>query len=413
MKILIIGSGGREHAIGKKLLKDNPNIHLYFYPGNGGTKLIGENIEGDYSVLDLSFFSKKNNIDLTIVGSEFILMKEIVDLFKFYKLNIVGPHYLAARLEGDRIFAKSFMKKYGIRNPKYEEFDSYDKAINFLEKNIINSLVIKTNGLASGKGVILTHNKNEAKQALKTIMIKKKFGDSGNKVIIEEFLQGNEVSIISIFNNKEIIPFLSSKDYKKIEDNDKGLNTGGMGAIVPNPYMNDYNWIDFQKNILEPTLEGIMSEKLNFFGFLYFGLIISNNKIYLLEYNTRMGDPETQSLLPLMKSNFFKLLMNAFNGEKINILWKNYCSCCVVLSSKGYPEKYSKGNVIKGINLIEEPFYIAGADKKNDKWITSGGRVLNIIGISSSIKEARNIAYKKIEKIQFNDLYYRKDIGLF
>ncbi|WP_185871782.1 phosphoribosylamine--glycine ligase [Blattabacterium cuenoti] len=414
MKILILGSGGREHAIGKKLLEDYHSIHLYFYPGNGGTSVIGKNIENHHTVLDLVFFAKRNAIDLTIVGSEIFLLEGIVDIFKNFGLEIIGPHYLAAQLEGNRIFAKSFMKKYGIRTPKYNIFYCYEKAINFLKKNT-NSVAIKTNGIAGGKGVILVHNQNDAKKALKNIMIKKKFGESGNQIIIEDFLQGNEVSIISIFNGKNIIPFLSAQDYKKIEENEKGLNTGGMGAIAPNPYMTNSIWIDFKKNILEPTLEGLIIEKLTFFGFLYFGLMITYNKVYLLEYNTRIGDPEAQTLFPLMKSNFLNIIQSTFQNKdqkEIFIDWKKLCSCCVVLSSKGYPEKYEIGKIITGLNSLEEPFYIAGAKREQEKWITSGGRVINIVGIGNTHEEARRKAYDKVVKIKFDNLYFRQDIGL-
>ncbi|WP_185867281.1 phosphoribosylamine--glycine ligase [Blattabacterium cuenoti] len=413
MKILILGGGGREHAIGKKLLEDYHLIQLYFYPGNGGTSIIGINIDNHHTVLDLGIFAKKNAIDITIVGSEIFLLEGVVDIFQNFGLKIIGPHYLAAKLEGNRIFAKSFMKKYGIRTPKYDIFYCYEKAIDFLKKKT-NSIAIKTNGIASGKGVFLAHNQNEAENALKNIMIKKKFGKSGNQIIIEEFLQGKEVSIISIFNGKNIIPFLSAKDYKKVEDDEKGLNTGGMGAVVPNPYMTNSIWIDFKKNILEPTLEGLLIEKLTFFGFLYFGLIITSNKVYLLEYNTRIGDPEAQALFPLMKSNFLNIIQSIFKDKdkEISIDWKKLCSCCVVLSSRGYPEKYESGKIITGLNSLEEPFYIAGAKREREKWITSSGRVINIVGIGNSIQEARKKAYDKVKKIQFDNLYFRKDIGL-
>jgi phosphoribosylamine--glycine ligase len=409
MKILILGSGGREHAIGKKLLEDDHSIYLYFYPGNGGTSIIGKNIENYHTALDLGFFAKKNEIDLTIVGSEIFLLEGVVDIFQNLGLKIIGPHYLAAQLEGNRIFAKSFMKKYGIRTPKYDIFYSYEKAINFIKENK-NSVVIKPNGIAAGKGVFIAHNQNEATEVLKNIMIDKKFGESGNQIIIEEFLQGKEVSIISFFNGKNIIPFLSAKDYKKIGENGKGLNTGGMGSVVPNPDMKNSIWIDFKKNILERTLKGLIIEKLTFFGFIYFGLMITDNKIYLLEYNTRIGDPEAQALFPLMKSNFLNMI--SFQHQAISFDWKKLCSCCVVLASIGYPEKYEKGKVITGLNFLEEPFYIAGAKMKEKKWITSSGRVINIVGIGKTIQDAREKAYEEVQKIQFDNLYFRKDIGL-
>ncbi|WP_185869746.1 phosphoribosylamine--glycine ligase [Blattabacterium cuenoti] len=411
MKILILGNGGREHAIGKKLFEDNPSINIYFYPGNGGTSLIGKNIENYHSTLELGFFAKKNGIDITIVGSEIFLMEKIVDIFHDFGLKIIGPNYLSSQLEVDRSFSKDFMKKYGISSPKYEVFSCYDKAVSFLEKKT-KPLVIKTNGIAGGKGVFLVKNKNEAKKALKTIMIEKKFGNSGNKIIIEDYLQGIEASIISIFNGKHIIPFISAKDYKKIGENEIGVNTGGMGSIVPNPYMTNSVWLYFKKNILNPTLKGLILEKLIFFGFLYFGLMITSNKVYLLEYNVRMGDPETQALLPLMESNLLNIIQSIFLKKKIYISWKKLYSCCVVLSSNGYPENYDIGKMISGLDSLKEPFYIAGANKKKDKWITSSGRVLNIIGIGNTLKEARYKAYDKVKKIKFDNLYFRKDIGL-
>ncbi|WP_185855637.1 phosphoribosylamine--glycine ligase [Blattabacterium cuenoti] len=410
MKILILGNGGREHAIGKKILKDNPFVRLYFYPGNGGTNLIGINIGNyinDYSMLELALFSKKNNIDLTIVGSEVFLMKKIVDIFHSYGLRIIGPNYLSARLEGDRGFSKFFMKKYGIRTPNYEIFHCYDDAINYLDKKKF-PLVIKTNGIASGKGVLLTNNKKEAKKAIREIMIEKKFGKSGEKIIIENFLQGEEASIITIFNGKYITPFISSKDYKKIGENEIGLNTGGMGAISPHPHMNNLIWMDFKKNILDPTYEGLISEKLIFFGFIYFGLMITCEKVYLLEYNTRMGDPETQTLLPLMKNNFLNIITSF---DKIDMFWEQLYSCCIVLSSKGYPKKYEIGKIISGINSLKEPFYISGAKKQEEKWVTTSGRVINIIGLGNTINESIKIAYKNAKKIKFDNLYFRKDIG--
>ncbi|WP_185868619.1 phosphoribosylamine--glycine ligase [Blattabacterium cuenoti] len=410
MKVLIIGNGGREQAIGKKLLEDNPFLKLYFYPGNGGTKIIGKNIDHFHSLRKLVCFAKKENINITIVGSEMFLMEKIVDMFHYQKLQIFGPHYQASRLEGDRSFSKNFMKKYGIRTPDYHTFRCYQRAENFF-KNQKGSFAIKTNGLAYGKGVILVHNQEEAKNALKKIMIQKKFGKSGETVIIEEFLTGIEATVISIFNGKKIIPLLSSKDYKKIGENETGLNTGGMGCIAPHPSFNDSIWKDFKKNILTPTLEGLRSEKLNFLGFLYFGLMIHHGKVYLLEYNTRMGDPEAQTLFPLMNNNLLEVFNSVFLKKEIHFVWKKLHSCCIVLSSHGYPLEYEHGKVIYGIDSLKEPFYISGMKKIKETWITSGGRVLNIVGLGNSIKEARNLAYDKIKNIKFENMYFRKDIG--
>ncbi|WP_185878578.1 phosphoribosylamine--glycine ligase [Blattabacterium cuenoti] len=411
MKILILGSGGREHAIGKKILKDSSHMEIYFYPGNGGTSQIGKNIENFHSTSELCSFAKKNAIDITIVGSETFLWDGIVDVFQSDGLKIIGPPHFSARLEGDRIFSKSFMKKYGVRTPKYKVFSSYQEAMDFLDKTTY-SVAIKTRGLAEGKGVLLTHNKTEAEKALNSIMIENNFGKSGNQVIIEELLQGKESSILSIFNGKDIIPFLSAKDYKKIGEKETGKNTGGMGSIAPNPYMTSEVWIDFQENILKPTLEGLFLEKLIFFGFIYFGLMINSNRVYLLEYNTRLGDPETQTLLPLMNSNFIHIIQSSLLQKEISISWKKLCSCCVVLSSKGYPEKFQNGKVIEGLNSLKEPFYIAGAEKEKEKWITSKGRVLNVVGLGFSMEEARKNAYNKVKKVHFENFYFRKDIGL-
>ncbi|WP_185851120.1 phosphoribosylamine--glycine ligase [Blattabacterium cuenoti] len=411
MRILILGKGGREHAIGKKLLKDFSPMEIYFYPGNGGTNQIGNNLEKNYSTMELCFFAKKKAIDITIVGSENFLLDGIVNVFQNYGLKIMGPHYEAAKLEGDRVFSKTFMIKYGVRTPKYKVFSSYQESLDYLKKTTY-SVAIKTNGLAEGKGVHLVKNKKEAKKALNSIMIEKKFGKSGDKVIIEDFLEGQECSILSILNGKNITPFLSVKDYKKIGENEKGKNTGGMGSIAPNPYMTNEIWLDFKENILKPTLEGLFAEKLMFFGFIYFGLMITSNKIYLLEYNTRMGDPETQTLLPLMNSNFIHMIQSSFLYKEISISWKKLCSCCVVLSSGGYPDKYKTGKVIEGINSLNEPFYISGANNKKEKWITSGGRVLNVVGLGNTIDEARKKAYNEVKKVKFEDFYFRKDIGL-
>ncbi|WP_185872873.1 phosphoribosylamine--glycine ligase [Blattabacterium cuenoti] len=415
MKILILGSGGREHAIGKKLLQDSPYIKLYFYPGNGGTNQIGINIKFDINhniEENICSFVKINNIDLTVVGSEKFLSYGIVDRFQHFGFRILGPNLYSFKLEGDRSFSKSFMKKYGIKTPKYHSFYSYIDAFNFIKKTKY-PLVIKTNGIAEGKGVLIVNNKMEAEQALHSIMIDKKFGKSGEKIIIEEKLIGNESSIISILNGKEIIPFLSAMDYKKIGEAETGHNTGGMGSISPNPYMTKDIWIDFKKNILLPTVEGLYAENLMFYGFIYFGLMITpSNKIYLLEYNTRMGDPETQSLLPIMNSNFLQVLRYAILKKKIILSWKDLCSCCVVLSSKGYPNQYNTGHMIKGINLLKEPFFIAGAKQENNNWITVGGRVLNLVGLGKSIYEARKNTYNKVKQIFFQNVSFRKDIGL-
>ncbi|XOD67600.1 MAG: phosphoribosylamine--glycine ligase [Flavobacteriales bacterium Tduv] len=410
MKILIVGAGGREHAIGRELLKNTRVHQLYFAPGNGGTARMGENIP-IYDIKSFCKFAEKQQVDLTIVGSEPFLAKGIVDVFQAAGLKIFGPDLRSARLESSKVSAKSFMKKYGVRTAAHQSFSNHAEALNHLSQ-VNYPLVIKASGLASGKGVVITKNLSEARSTLDAMMEKKIFGASGCEVVIEEFLEGYEASILSIFNGKCIVPFLSAKDHKKIGEGEQGFNTGGMGAIAPNPYITDEIWVDFQRNILQPTLKGLLAEGWIFSGVVFFGLMLTAKGIYLLEYNLRMGDPETQVLLPLMESDLLELIEKALHGEDFSISWKKAYSCCVVVASKGYPEKYEKGKIISGLDLLECPYYVAGAQRIDHQWITSGGRVLNVVGIGNSAQAARQSAYREVEKISFDGAYFRKDIGL-
>lgn len=415
MKILVIGSGAREHAICNNLLKNEKVSKVYCAPGNAGTarEKNCENVK--ISTIDeILNFAKKESIDLTIVGSEEMLVYGIVDKFEENGLKIFGPNKQAAILEGSKAYAKDFMKKYGVKTAEYELFNDYNKASEYLNK-CSYPIVIKASGLALGKGVLICQDKEEAKNALEDIMVKKIFKDAGNEVVIEEFLEGVEASILSVTDSNIIIPFISAKDHKKVGDNDTGNNTGGMGVISPNPYYTKEAEELFIKDILEPTLKGIKAEKMSFAGIIFFGLMITKKGVYLLEYNVRMGDPETQAVLQLLETDYLSIIESAMKRElsTLNIKWKNKHACCVVMASGGYPASYNKGYKIEGIDKINGQCFIAGAKLDgNNNIITDGGRVLNVVNIADSLEEARKLTYSDIEKIDFKDKYYRKDIGL-
>ncbi|PVX52374.1 phosphoribosylamine--glycine ligase [Balneicella halophila] len=409
MKILIIGSGGREHALGVKLKENAKVTELFFATGNGGTAQIGTNIVAS-TIDELCDFAKSNSIDLTIVGSEDLLVAGIVDIFHENGLKIFGPHKEAAQLEGNKAFAKTFMQKYGVKTASYKTFTDYKEALNHLSE-IHYPTVVKASGLAAGKGVIIAQNKQEAEKALHEIMQDKVFGDSGSEVLIEEFLEGVEASILSYYNGKEIVPFISAKDHKKIGEGETGLNTGGMGVVAPNPYVTGDVIEKFQKNILKPTLKGLVVENLQFSGVIFFGLMITKKGVYLLEYNLRMGDPETQAVLPLLESDLLTLTENAIDGKEMDAKWKNQHSCCVVMVSGGYPQGYKKGHLIQGLEYLDTTYFIAGAQEENNELRTSGGRVLNIVATATTAEEARKKAYEQVEKVHFVDSFYRKDIG--
>ena len=355
MKILIVGAGGREHAIAWKLSQNEDVEKIFIAPGNAGAELleIAENVElkGIQEYID---FAKKNGIDLTIVGSEELLVQGIVDEFKKNGLKIFGPDKKAAILEGSKAYSKDFMKKYGIKTAIYEIFDNSEKAKEFLNKWKEFPVVIKASGLAAGKGVIIAQNLDEAIKAVEDIMIDEKFGNAGNQVVIEEYLDGVEASILSFTDSKVILPLLSAKDHKKIGENETGLNTGGMGVISPNPYVTDEVFEEFKKNIMAPTLKGIQNEGMDFEGVIFFGLMITKKGVYLLEYNMRLGDPETQAVLPLLETDMFEIIKSAFNKKlsEVQVKWKKQFSCCVVAVAGGYPEKYNKGDKISGLSDI-------------------------------------------------------------
>ena len=414
MKILLIGSGGREHALAFKIAQNKRVKKIFVAPGNGGTAKEEKCENINISDIDeLLNFAIDKDIDLTIVGPEDPLTKGIVDKFKEKGLKIFGPSKKAAMLEGSKSFSKNFMKKYGVKTAAYEVFYDVDKAVTYLE-NCSYPIVVKADGLAAGKGVAICESKEEAIKAVKSFMIDDIFNGAGKKIVIEEFLEGVEASILSITDGKTIIPFISAKDHKQIFDGSKGPNTGGMGVLAPNPYVTDEVFKDFEKNIMNKTLVGIREEELDYKGIIFFGIMITNKGTYLLEYNVRMGDPETQSVLNLMESDLLELieyaLIEELSGKEIK--WKNGSCVNVVLASKGYPGSFEKGYEINISDDIKNKVFLAGTKLEDNILKTNGGRVLSVVGIGNNIEEAREDAYKTIEKVKFKDKYYRKDIGL-
>jgi len=413
LKLLIIGNGGREHCIAWKAAQSSDVKKIYVAPGNGGTideaKCENVNIT-DYN--KLMEFAKGNQVDITIVGGEKPLTDGIADIFTENGLKIFGPDRQSARLEGSKSYSKDFMKKYGVKTAGYAVFEDSRKALDYI-KSADFPLVIKADGLAAGKGVIIAKDIKEAEDAVNNLMVFDKFQGSGKKIVIEEFLEGVEASILSVCDGETILPFLSAKDHKKIFDKDLGPNTGGMGTICPNPACTPDVLKDFNDNILIPTLNGIRGEKLNFCGIIFFGIIITKKGVYLLEYNVRLGDPETESVLPMLENDFVDIIIKCMNKElkKIKLTWKTGSSACIIASSGGYPESYKTGYKISGIEKVKGKVFIAGANYKDDDLLTTGGRVIGVSCYGETLDEALDKAYKDMGNIKFNGMYYRNDIG--
>ena len=409
MKILILGNGGREHATGWKIKQDNPDAVLFFNKGNGGTAQIGTNVSLN-TIEEIVGFAEKKQIDLTFVGPEDWLVKGIVDAFREKNLLIFGADKKSAHLEGSKEFAKNFMQKYGVKTAKYRTFNNFTEANDYAQKQKY-PLVVKADGLAAGKGVVICQDAFDAEKALDEMFNKHIFGEAGSHVVIEEFLDGFEASILSVFNGKEITPFISAKDHKKIGEGETGLNTGGMGVAAPNPLFTQAHLEAFEKDVLQPTLNGLLAENMIFAGIIFFGLMITKDGVYLLEYNMRLGDPETQAVLPLMESNFLEVITRSIHGQPIELKWKPQSALCVVMASGGYPLNYETGFKINGLNSVTTPYFVAGASIDEGKLYTSGGRVLNVVGLGDDLKSAQNAAYENVAKIHFDYEYYRKDIG--
>ena len=412
MKLLVVGGGGREHAIIKKL-KENPAVkEIFALPGNGGIARDATCVDIAATDLDgVANFAKENKIDYAVVAPDDPLVLGLVDLLSDIGIPCFGPNKAAAIIEGSKAFSKELMKKYNIPTAKYEIFSDINKAFNYVSKQKM-PIVIKADGLALGKGVIIAETYDEAKIAIKSMMEDKVFGDSGNHIVIEEFLTGPEVSVLSFTDGKTVKPMISSMDHKRALDGDLGLNTGGMGTIAPNPYYTDEIAERCMKEIFIPSMEAMNSEGRTFKGCLYFGLMLTEDGPKVIEYNCRFGDPETQVVLPLLKSDLLEI-MQAVTEERLaecEVEFTGQNACCLVIASGGYPVRYNKGYEIDIKGDIDN-LYFAGAALNDGKLLTSGGRVLGITAIAGSLKGALDTAYEQAKNVDFKDAYYRKDIG--
>ncbi|STO01523.1 Phosphoribosylamine--glycine ligase [[Eubacterium] infirmum] len=412
MKLLVVGGGGREHAIIKKL-KENPAVkEIFALPGNGGIARDATCVDIAATDLDgVANFAKENMIDYAVVAPDDPLVLGLVDLLSDIGIPCFGPNKAAAIIEGSKAFSKELMKKYNIPTAKYEIFSDINKAFNYVSKQKM-PIVIKADGLALGKGVIIAETYDEAKIAIKSMMEDKVFGDSGNNIVIEEFLTGPEVSVLSFTDGKTVKPMISSMDHKRALDGDLGLNTGGMGTIAPNPYYTDEIAERCMEEIFIPSMEAMNSEGRTFKGCLYFGLMLTEDGPKVIEYNCRFGDPETQVVLPLLKSDLLEI-MQAVTEERLaecEVEFADQNACCLVIASGGYPVRYNKGYEIDIKGDIDN-LYFAGAALNDGKLLTSGGRVLGITAIADSLKGAIDKAYEQAKYVDFKDAYYRKDIG--
>lgn len=412
VNVLVVGSGGREHALSWKLSQSSHVDKVYTAPGNGGTE---NNIPISVDKIDeLAAFALENNC-FTVVGPEVPLALGIVDKFNEKNLQIFGPTKNAAQLESSKIWAKQFMKRNEIPTAEFEVFDDPKQAYEYV-KSISHPVVIKADGLTAGKGVIICDSTQEALVAIDTILVKKTFGDAGNKIIIEERIDGIEASYITLCDVNITIPMASSQDHKRIYDNDRGPNTGGMGAYSPTPIINDSMAEKIQKRIIEKTSSSMKNEGIPFIGFLYAGIMIKNGEPCVLEFNVRMGDPECQPITMRMDFDLYDYLFGAVEGRLSSlppISWKKQTAVCVVLASKGYPESYLKNEEIKGLDQKDEATFVfhAGTKKKNNSIFTNGGRVLGVTSLGNTLESAISNAYSATEKISWPNKYCRTDIG--
>ncbi|UCH88759.1 MAG: phosphoribosylamine--glycine ligase [Thermoplasmata archaeon] len=417
MKVLVIGSGGREHTLVWKLSQSPKVEKIYAAPGNGGIASSASCVDINANDIPaLKKFADDNKIDLTIVGPEDPLAQGIVDVFTEKDLPIFGPTGSAARIESSKSFAKEIMKKYDIPTAASETFENSDDAVDYIKAQGA-PIVIKADGLAAGKGVIPCTTMESALEAVQKIMVDKVFGDAGNKVVVEEFLEGEEASILAFSDGSTVIPMASSQDHKRAYDNDEGPNTGGMGAYSPAPVVTDEISDDIYCKILVPTIEGMKESGIEYKGILYAGLMITENGPRVIEFNCRFGDPELQVVLPRLKTDLVEPVMACINGnlDQVHLEWDPRAAVCVVMASGGYPGKYEKGKPIEGLANAEEEsditIFHAGTAQKDDKYITSGGRVLGVTALGNDIPTAIEHAYTAVNKINFENVYYRKDIG--
>ncbi len=413
MKVLVVGGGGREHAIIKKIKENSRVSEIFALPGNGGMAKDATLVDiGATDIEKIVDFAVKNNVDYAVVAPDDPLVLGCVDALEEKGIACFGPRKNAAVIEGSKVFSKQLMKKYGIPTAQYEVFSDADEALKYAESCPVPT-VIKADGLALGKGVIIATTRKQAKDAVISIMRDKQFGKSGDKIVIEEFLTGPEVSVLSFTDGKTIVPMISSMDHKRAGDNDTGLNTGGMGTVAPNPYYTKEIADECMEKIFLPTVKAMKNEGRTFKGCLYFGLMLTENGPKVIEYNCRFGDPETQVVLPLLESDLLTVMM-AVTDEKLSeceVKFSQKSACCVILASQGYPVKYEKGFEITIPEETEKSVFVAGAKLENGKLLTNGGRVLGVTQVRDTLKEAVEASYGEVEKIRFENAYYRHDIG--
>ncbi len=413
MKILVVGGGGREHAIIKKIKENKEVTKIYALPGNGGMANDAECVNiGAKDIPAIVEFAKANAVDYAVVAPDDPLVLGCVDALEKVGIPSFGPHANAAIIEGSKVFSKNLMKKYGIPTAQYEVFTNAEDALKYLDDAPIPT-VIKADGLALGKGVIIAMTREEAKDAVRSMMEDKIFGESGSNVVIEEFLEGPEVSVLSFTDGNVVIPMVSSQDHKRAHDGDEGLNTGGMGTVAPNPYYTADIADVCMETIFLPTIRAMKAEGRTFKGCLYFGLMLTKDGPKVIEYNCRFGDPETQVVLPLLESDLLTIMQATTNGtlDKCKVKFANSHACCVIMASNGYPAHYEKGFEISIPSEISSHVYVAGASLKEGKLLTNGGRVLGVTDTADTLEEAIKKSYSLVEKIHFENAFYRHDIG--
>lgn len=413
MKVMVIGGGGREHAIIKKLKENKSITEIFALPGNGG--IAADALCVDIGAKDIEKqveFAAANKIDYAVVAPDDPLVLGAVDELQKAGIPCFGPEKKAAVIEGSKVFSKRLMKKYSIPTAEYEVFENTRDALDYLDRAAMPA-VIKADGLALGKGVIIAQTKEEAKAAVTSMMEDKIFGESGSRVVIEEYLTGPEVSVLTFTDGKTIVPMVSSMDHKRALDGDRGLNTGGMGTVAPNPYYTEEIAKECMEKIFLPTVQAMNAEGRTFKGCLYFGLMLTKDGPKVIEYNCRFGDPETQVVLPLLESDLFTVMQAVTNGmlDKTDVKFKNGCAACVIMASDGYPQKYQSGFELHIDESVKDSVFIAGAKRENGVLKTAGGRVLGVTATADTLKKALDSAYEKVNHVHFENAFWRKDIG--